>query len=111
MLCAVRVIRLCGENNCGSVVVAIVFGVQIHKILLLVIVTYTRTCTKLLLFSCVARGAVTIAGAVDAAATIQGCCCADGVRFALVRSEKERKSMNQSKLKHTFIAREKKIVW
>ena len=60
---------------------------------------------------CVARGAVTIAGAVDAAATIRGCCCADGVWFALVRSEKERKSLNQSKSKHTVIAREKKIVW
>ena len=90
MLCAVRVIQLCGENNCGSVVVAIVFGVQIHKILFLVIVTYIRTCTKLLLFSCVARGAVTIAGAVDAAATIRGCCCPDGVLFALVRPEKEK---------------------
>ena len=87
---SVRVMRIFGENNCGSVVVAIVFGVQIHKILLWVIVTYIRTCTKLLLFSCVARGAVTIAGAVDAAATIRGCCCPDGVLFALVRPEKEK---------------------
>ena len=108
----VRVMRIFGENNCCSVVVAIVFGVQIHIILLVVIVTYICTCTKLLLFSCVARGAVTIAGAADAAATIRGCCCADGVRFALVRSEKERKSLNQSKSKQVaslqYNARENK---
>ena len=42
VLCAIRVIIFCGENSCGIVVVAIVFGVRIRIIRFLVIVHFCR---------------------------------------------------------------------